>query len=183
MLLNPEKLVSIYWYCAIIGTIVFIIKTSLPLDTGAEVNSDFVSVTDTDGSFHIFTIESIAAFFMTGGWLGWAAFAHLHYELKISLLISILSGILGMLFFSWLITQFKKLEHVPAVSLDELKDREGKAYTKFSSKGQGKIQIEFNSKLDIVDAVNYSEEEINTFDRIKVIKVENSVVYIVKESE
>ena len=49
--------------------------------------------------------------------------------------------------------------------------------------GNGKIQIEFNSKLDTIDAVNESDEYIEAFNQIKVTKIENSVVYIVKESE
>ncbi len=183
MLLNPEKIITLYWYLALIGTIVFILKVSLPLDTGTEVGGDFNSITDTDGSFQIFTIESISAFFMSFGWMGWCAIEHLHYEIKIAVLISVISGVLGMALFSFLVSLLKKLEHAPKVSLEELKDRVGKAYTHFDPKGSGKIQIEFNSRLDTIDAVNESEEYIEAFKPIKVTKVENSVVYIVKESE
>ena len=183
MLLNPEKLITIYLYAAIIGTVIFILKVSLPFDTGSEVSADFTSVADSDSSFQFFTVESISAFFMSGGWMGWTAFSHLNYELKTTLLIAVISGILGMLVFTWLVTLLKKLEHNPKVSLNELEGKTGKAYTQFKPKGQGKIQIEFNSKLDTLDAVNESEEEIKTFEQIKVIKIENDVVYIVKESE
>lgn len=183
MLLNPDKLITLYWYLALIGTIIFILKVSLPFDTGTEVGGDFTLITDTDSSFHIFTIESISAFFMSGGWMGWCAMEHLHYDVKIAILISVVSGILGMALFSWLVSLLKKLEHTPKASLDELKDRVGKAYTHFDPKGNGKIQIEFNSKLDTIDAVNESDEYIEAFNQIKVTKIENSVVYIVKESE
>lgn len=115
--------------------------------------------------------------------MGWAAMEHLHYPVKIAVLISVISGILGMLLFTWLVTLLKKLEHTPKASLDELKDRIGKAYTHFDPKGSGKIQIEFNSRLDTIDAVNESEEYIEAFKQIKVTKIENGVVYIVKESE
>lgn len=183
MLFDPEKIITLYWYLALIGTIIFILKVSLPFDTGSEVSGDFTSITDTDASFQFFTIESISAFFMSGGWMGWASLEHLHYDVKAAVLISVISGILGMLLFTWLVTLLKKLEHTPKASLDELKDRIGKAYTHFDPKGNGKIQIEFNSRLDTIDAVNESEEYIEAFKQIKVTKIENGVVYIVKESE
>lgn len=182
MLINPEKLTAIYWYAAIIGTIVFILKTSLPLETGTEVDTDFTSVTDTDASFNLFTIESIAAFFMCGGWMGWVAFAQLHYELKISISFAIAAGIFGMYLFTWLITQFKKLEHNPKADIKELVGKQGKAYMQFAPNGQGKIQIEFNSALQTLDAVNNTDIQINAFDQIKVVKVENEIIYIEKEN-
>ena len=65
MLFDPEKIITLYWYLALIGTIIFILKVSLPLDAGGEVSGDFTSITDTDASFQFFTIESISAFFMS----------------------------------------------------------------------------------------------------------------------
>ena len=86
-----------------------------------------------------------------------------------------------MVFFTWLISVFKKLEHTPKVDLNELVDKTGKAYLKFAPRGAGKIEIELNSKLSVIDAYNDSDVEINVFDLIKVTRVENDNVYIVKE--
>lgn len=181
MLFNPEKLTALYWYLAIIGTVVFILKTSLPIDTGTEVSGDFNAMTDSDGSFSLFTIEGIAAFFMTGGWMGFFSFSQLHYELKISMLIAIVSGILGMLLFTWLVSQIKKLEHTPSPDINELKDKKGRAYMNFSPCGNSKIEIEFNSKLQILDARNNSDTEIKAFEPIKVVKIYKDEIYIEKD--
>ena len=62
----------------------------------------------------------------------------------------------------------------------DLVNKTGKSYTKFNPKGNGQIQIEFNSKLATLDAVNEGEEEINSFEMIKVVKVENNIIYITK---
>lgn len=180
MALNVESLSNILLYCGFLGTIAFIIKTFLPVDFGAEVQTDFTTIADYDTSFHIFTLESIFAFFMCSGWMGWISLAQLHYSVKLSLSIAIISGIIGMLFFAWLIAQFKKLEHVPTHSYDELKDKIGKAYLNFAPKGNGKIQIEFNGKLDTLEATNNTDEEIKSFDSIKVVKIENNIIYIEK---
>ncbi|MCD8024847.1 MAG: hypothetical protein LUE64_04865 [Candidatus Gastranaerophilales bacterium] len=182
MLFDPEKLTAIYWYCAILGTIVFILKTALPIDSGTEIHADFNSVVDSDSSFGLFTIESVAAFFMCGGWMGWFSFGHLHYELKITMLIALVSGACGMVFFAWLIAQFRKLEHNPKPSISELSGKTGKAYMRFAPKGTGKIQIEFNSKLEILEAQNDTDCTIEAFEPIKVVKIDNGNIYISKEN-
>ena len=182
MILDPQKIINIYWYAALIGTIVFILKTALPTDTGTEVNTDFTSMSDSDASFSLFTVESISAFFMCGGWTGWVAFSQLHYELKVAIIASIIVGFLGMFIFVWLISMAKKLEHIPTYDLTTLNGKSGKAYVHFEPQGTGKIQIEFNSKLDTLDAVSVSNEVIDAFTPIKVVKVENDKVYIDKDN-
>lgn len=178
--MDSEKLINIYFYSGLIGTIIFILKTALPIDTGSEVSTDFTSSIDSDASFHLFTIEGIAAFFMCSGWMGWLAFKQLNYELQMSLIISVGSGVLGMAFFSWLIQTFKKFEHVPKPDYKELLNKKGKAYIRFKSKGTGEIMIEFNSKLQTLDAINEMEEEIAPFSPIVVTKVEGDTIYVKK---
>lgn len=180
-MIDSEVLSGFYWYCAIIGTIVFVIKTALPIHSGTEISADFTSLTDSDSSFGLFTVEGISAFFMCSGWMGCLAYDHLKYGLEMSAVVALISGILGMVFFTWLISVFKKLEHTPKVDLNELVDKTGKAYLKFAPRGAGKIEIELNSKLSVIDAYNDSDVEINVFDLIKVTRVENDNVYIVKE--
>lgn len=180
MAINSEAIITTYWYVAIISTIVFILKTALPMDSGTEIDTDFTSITDTDASFHLMTIESISAFFMCTGWTGWVSFSILHYELKVAVIISIITGICGMVLFAWLLSLTKKMEQINTYDLNSLVDKTGKAYMHFEPKGNGKIQIEFNSKLDIIDAVSLSDDRIEAFSQIKVIKVENDVVYINK---
>ena len=181
MLFNVLSIADAALYCGIIGTVVFILKTFLPIDFGAEVSGDFGSIVETDSSFALFSIESIAAFFMCSGWVGWFCIQCLHYAVKLSGLIAIICGIAGMVLYAWIIMQFRKLEHIPTAKLEELVGKSGKAYMSFAPKGTGKIQIEYNASLSTLDAKNSSEEEIKAFDAIKVVKVENKNIYIVKE--
>ena len=104
----------------------------------------------------------------------------MHHSLKIACLIAIGSGLIGMFLFAWIILQFKKLEHTPKADLNELINKTGKAYINFAPNGFGKIQIEFNSKLETLDAKNISNEEIKSFEEIKVVKIENNEIYIEK---
>ena len=180
MLLSALNLPDIALGCAILGTIVFLAKTFLPIDFGAEVSGDFNSMFEVDSSFNLFSIESISAFFMCSGWIGWICLESLKYSVKSSALIAIGAGIAGMFLFAWLIFQFKKLEHIPGGNLEDLKGKTGKAYMSFAPKGSAKIQIEFCEKLATLNAINDSDEEIKAFETIKVVKVENNNIYIVK---
>lgn len=180
MLITPELATKLFLYCGIIGTIVFFLKTFIPVEFGPEVDGDFTSVTDTDASIQYFSIESISAFFMCSGWISYLAFNHLDYSLRKSAVLGVIFGVIGMYLFAWLIFQFKKLEKVTKVDYNTLLNKTGKAYMAFKPKGNGKIQIEINEKLDTLDAINESEEEINSFDEIKVVKVENNQIYIRK---
>ena len=181
MVIDPGTLETVYWYSAIIGTIVFLVKTIFPVDTGAEVSTDFTSMADSDASFSIFTIEGISAFFMGFGFMGWYSFSQMHHELRTSLILAVITGIFSMLLFVWFISLARKLEHKAPYDVTTLLDKRGKAYVHFSPKGTGRIQIEFNSKLETLDAQNNGEAEIEAFAPIKVVKVENDIIYIEKE--
>ena len=182
MLFNVLNIADAALYCGIVATIVFVLKTFLPIDFGAEVGGDFGSIVETDSSFTLFSIESIAAFFMCSGWIGWFCIQHLHYAVKLSGLIALACGVVGMFVYAWLIAQFKKMENVIKVDYKELIGKTGKAYMNFAPKSDSKIQIELNSTLETLPAKNMSDEEIKAFDAIKVVKVENNEIYIVKES-
>ncbi len=181
MVLDPDRLTVIFRYCAIIGTAIFFIKIFLPIDSGSEVGGDFNSADYSDSSFNFFTVEGVSAFFMTMGWIGWYSIVKMHYDIAFCTIISLLSGVISMGLFTYLITQFRKLEHNPKVTLKELEGKKGRSYMNFTPKGIGKIQIEFNSKLDILDAKNNSDEFIKAFEPIKVVKIEDNEIYIEKD--
>ena len=166
--------------CGIIATIIFVLKVAIPIDSGTEISGDFTDVSDFDSSFNFFTFEGICAFFMSAGWMGWFSKAFLHYNTKLSILISVVTGLLAIVFYTWLISKIKKLEHVPTADLKELIGKTGKAYMRFIPQGQAKIEIEFNSKLEILDAQNNTDVEIQSFEQIKVVDVKDNVIYIEK---
>ena len=74
----------------------------------------------------------------------------------------------------------KKLNKKIVIDINELIGKTGKAYTSFEPKAEGKIEITLNNKLSILDAINLSDEKINSFSEIKVEKIEDKKIYIVK---
>ena len=77
-------------------------------------------------------------------------------------------------------TLVKKLEKTVVKDKTTALNKIGKAYTDFAPKGQGRIEIEINGQLTVAEAINNTEDEIKSFDAIKVVKVENELLYIEK---
>ena len=173
---------NIFLICACLGTGIFLLKTFLPIDSGSEIGGDFTNITDTDSSFSLFTVEGMSAFVMCFGWMGWASEKFMGYGMKLSLIIALVSGIIGMLFFSFLIAKIKRLEYDPKGNINDLVGKTGKAYLNFAPNGTGRIQIEFNGRLEEFDARNNSDAEIKSFEPVKVVRVENNEIFIEKDN-
>lgn len=173
---------KIYLAIALFSTTLFIFKTIFFVLLGgdAEVNADFDSITEADTSFSFFSVQTLLAFFMGFGWMGLVVLQ----QLKISAIyVAIFSCIVGLLFMfitAYLMFLTKKLNKTVRVNYADCVGQEGKAYTTFEPNSNGKIEITLNQKLVIIDAISVSNEKINAFEIIKVIKFENNKVYIDK---
>ena len=75
MAISVESFWKIYYYIALFATIVFVLKLVLFATVGgdSEVAADFNSEIDTDCSFNFISIQSVIAFFMGFGWMGYSA--------------------------------------------------------------------------------------------------------------
>jgi len=176
-LLSVENIKTLSFYFGILFTLIFVLRTFLPLDFSPEM--DTTGSFGTDSGFALFSLESIVAFLMTAAWMNFLSLK-LGYSLKLSLIVALLTGFFAMALFAFLIAQFKKLEQTKSADLKELTGKTGKAYMDFKPFGTSKIQIGFNSKLEILDAKNASDAEIKAFNDIKVTKIENEIIYIEK---
>ena len=171
---------NIFFVIGVFSTILFILKMSLYYFTGGdvEVESSFDAISETDISFNFISIQSILAFLMGFGWCGLSALNGLHVNGYIAFTIAIASGILLLYVSSYLMFLTKKLAKTVQPDINELVNKQGKAYTHFPPKEKGQIEIDFNGKLSVLDAYNLSEAEIKAFTIIKVSKIENNNIYI-----
>ena len=173
---------QIYYYIALFATILFIIKMSVFMLFGGdtEVSADFNTETDTDTSFSFLSFQSVLAFFMGFGWMGYAALKQCNLSQLTALLSALGVGLLFMFGSAWLMLWARKLEKTVKKDKNTAVGKIGKAYTNFAPKSQGQVEIEINGQLTVAQAVNNTEEPINAFDAVKVIKVEKELLYIVK---
>ena len=181
-MLDFITLENVLWTIAWFSTALFILKLVIFAFVGGdmELDIDFDSITEAETSFGFLSVQSILAFFMAFGWCGWVALNYLNVGSKITMVIAVATGLFFMWFSAWLMFNIKKLNKKIVINVNELIDKTGKAYTSFEPKAEGKIEITLNNKLTILDAVNLSEEKIDSFSEIKVEKIEDKKIYIVK---
>ncbi len=181
----PENfnLYNFFIFAGIFSTILYIIKLILFSFSGAdsEIISDFDTITETDTSFDFLSIQSILAFFMGFGWSGAAVYKH--FQAGLACVLAVIIGILFMFLSAYIMYSLKKLNKIIKVDYTKLEGTIGKAYTSFAPQGEGQIEIVLNNQLQILDAVNNSDEKIESFSPIKVVRTENNKIIIEKNRE
>jgi membrane-bound ClpP family serine protease len=175
-----------YFSVALFSTLLFVLKLFVFCDDdfgGEDGIGDSSSHSDSDDAFAFLSLQSILAFLMGFGWSGLAGAREWKLGAALSFAVALGFGCLFMFISAFLMSKLKKLNEINVVDLRECIDRIGKSYTRFSPKSAGQIQIEINGRLATVGAVNNSADEIKSFDIIKVVRVENDVLYIEKITE
>lgn len=181
--IHTNTFVAVYYYLAIFSTLVFAIKLILFTIVGgdSEVSADFNTETDTDCSFNFISIQSVLAFFMGFGWMGYAGLAQFKFSQLVSVLAALGVGLAFMIVTAFLMYSVKKLEKTVKKDFTKALNKTGKAYTHFAPNSGGQVEIEINEQLSVVEAINNSAEEIKSFEPVKVVKVENDILYIEKQ--
>ena len=176
------SLENILWTIAVFSTVFYVLKLLVVMLVGGdiEVDADFDSITEVETSFTFLSVQSVLAFLMGFGWCGISAMIQFKLPWVITMFIAFIAGMLCMFVSAYLMFSIKKLNKKVIIELKELEGKEGKAYTTFEPKSGGQIEINLNNKLTILNAESLSDEKIEAFSQIKVEKVENNIVYIVK---
>ena len=185
MAIPVESFWKIYYYIAIFATILFVLKLILFATVGGdtEVAADFNSEVDTDCSFNFISIQSVIAFFMGFGWMGYASLAQFKLTQLPTFGLAFVMGVVFIFVTAYLMFLTKKLEKKVKKDKTTALNQVGKAYTKFAPQGSGQVEVEINGQLSVVEAKNDSDEEINSFELVKVVKVEDEILYIQKENK
>ena len=176
------NLYNVLVFTSIFSTILYILKTLLFLFAGGdvEIDADFDSVTETDTSFNFLSVQSILAFFMGFGWSGLACLVQLQTSGKIAVIVGFIVGLIFMVLSAYLMLCVRRLNKTIKVDYNELIGSAGKAYNSFLPNEKGQIEIILNKRLTILEAINISNENIEAFSQIKVVKVEDNNIYITK---
>lgn len=179
---SPENFWKIYFYIAVFSTILFVLKLAIFSIVGgdSEVSADFNTETDTDISFNFISVQSVIAFFMGFGWMGYAGLHQFDFTNLKNFIIAFVVGFIFMFVTAYLMFLVKKLEKNVKKDKTTALGHTGKAYSNFEPNAMGQVEIEINGQLSVVNAINTTADKINAFDQIKVVKVENDLLHIEK---
>ena len=176
---------QVFYYIAVFSTIFFVIKLIIFMMFGGdtEVSADFNSEFDSDPSFNFISVQSLLAFLMGFGWMGYAALKQFAWSNLYAVLSSIGMGLVFMFISAFLMFNVKKLEKNVKKDKATAIGKTGKAYTNFAPQGNGRVEIEISEQLTVADARNISETPINSFDIVEVVGVKDNILEIVKFEE
>lgn len=177
-----NNFIKIYYYTAIFATVLFAFKLIIFMAVGSdsEVSSDFNTEFDADPSFDFLSIQSILAFLMGFGWMGYASLTQFKLNNLHSFFAAAVVGAIFMFVSAFLMFSVKKLEKNVKKDKSTAIGKVGKAYTNFDSDGNGKVEIEIAGQLTVADAFNMTDTPINAFDNVEVVEVKDNILRVVK---
>lgn len=183
----------IFWASALFGTMLFVLRLCTSIIGGADHELDEFDHAGAMGdnadthhssnsSFKLFTLHSISGFFMMFGWIGLACMNQLGYSHQISIAVAFFAGFMvmvltGLIFKSAMLlvstgTRFDIKKTVGLV---------GPVYQQIPTQGQGKIQLVMDGVTRELLAQSLDNCAIDSFKTVRVIRVLDHEVVIVKE--
>ena len=188
-----EPMQQMFWGCAIVASVVFLIQMLLTLigmdghdvDTSFDV-ADFGDVDsdtmDTGGGLSLFSIRSLVNFFVGFGWAG----VSLREPIGNNWLLVVAAVGVGCLFvclFFYIRKQTRKLEANGAFNIRNCEGKTANVYLRIpgNGEGKGKIQISVNGAYHEIDAMT-DGEEIPTGRKVVITEVIDGETLRVKES-
>ncbi len=184
---------QVFWGIAIIFSLLFLIQFSLSMigadfDGDADIDVDLdVDIDDLDGSeggldgsFSLFSLRSILAFFTLFGWAGVLVLAN-GRGLWIALTSAVISGFIAMFAVAYLMMWFSRLTEEGNINLSAALLSIGEVYLTIPAKqsGLGKIHLQIGNSLKVYDAATEGKA-IPTGSKIRVVQLLPENVFLVE---
>lgn len=188
--LNFKELInvdSIYWFCALVGSGMFLIQFMLNLfgmaghdsidvgEAGIADMSDQASDSVADASdmrkLKWLSIQAMTGFLMVFGWTALTCHHEFGLQNTTTIFISLSTGLLAGLIIR-AIFKFAKRLHSPgcAFSIDDTIGKEAYVYQSIPKDGVGKISLSLHNFTHEIDAVAGHAEVIPAFMAVKIIE-------------
>jgi len=170
-----EPLQKIFWACALIASLFFIVQfvlTLLGMDhTDIDVDFDGSDTMDLGNGLNIFSMKNLVNFIMGFGWAG----VCLRDSISNNFLLIVVSILVGMAFvamFVFIYAKTRKLEKNGAFNIKDCQDRTAQVYLRIPAggEGKGKVQISLNGAVQEFDAIT-DEDAIPSGTTVKIIEV------------
>ena len=180
---NLEFIAKIYWAVAIIGSLIFTAVMIMTFTGGdaddiGDLDGDFDG--DVGTGFQFISFKNLVAFFTIFGWSGIACIdAGLSKPLTI--IISIVSGLLMMLIMATLFYLISKLSDSGTLKYKNALDAVGEVYLTIGADRSriGKVSVNVQGSVRELDALTDSLTDLKSGTIIKVVDVTSNGILIV----
>jgi membrane protein implicated in regulation of membrane protease activity len=184
--LSPVQ--KVFLFCALVGGIIFVIRMILMVIglSDHDVHDGGLDHVDghgdSDVSFKLFSLHGLTCFFMMFGLVGLG----LSRQFWVPDIIAAAAGTIAGLFTFWVIARLfssmSKLQSDGTLKLSSAIGQQGKVYLRIPAEGTGQVQVAFQGRLMIYDAISANKEEIKTGDQIVVIDIAGGNILVVEQS-
>lgn len=158
---------QIMFCVGVIASVVLVIQIILLLIGFFDFDVD-IDIDATDG-VGLFTIKGLIAFFALGGWVSFGV-SMAGVAWWWSLLAGIAAGLAGLVGVGYLYKLGMKLQANGTLQPEKSIDKVAEVYLTIppANGGNGKISIEVNGKLEVMDAITTEDEAIKTGEFVKI---------------
>ena len=184
--LNLEFLPKVYWLVAIIGSLIFAIVMIMAFLGGdsdglGDVDTDID--TDTGAGFQFISFKNLVGFFTIFGWSGIACI-DAGLSTPLTIIISIISGLLMMLVMAALFYFISNLTDSGTLNYNNAIDAVGEVYLPIGAdrSKMGKVSVNVQGSMRELDALTDSFTELKSGTIITVVDVTSNGILIVDQT-
>lgn len=180
---------TIYWFFAIVGGTLFILRTLMmfvggdlsddALDSALESADNSSHSHDGDAGFKLLSLQGLTAFFMMFGLVG-LALINTPLPSFLSVVGGTIAGLVTFWVLSLIFSQMKRLQSEGTIDLKNSIGTEGNVYLKIPKNSTGQVQIVIQGALKIFDASSKSKQDLATGDKIRVVGVNGNTLVVEK---
>jgi membrane protein implicated in regulation of membrane protease activity len=184
--LSPVQ--KFFLFSAVVGGAIFIVRMIMMLAGigGHDMHDgqfDYSDThTDADASFKLFSLHGLTGFFMMFGLVGLG----LSRQKLIPDLVAGAVGVVAGLATVWVIgkvfSTMTKLQSDGTLRLSDAIGQQGKVYLTIPANGTGQVQVGFQGRLMIYEAVSANKEAIKSGEPVVVIDVVGGNMLVVEKS-
>ena len=162
---------SIFWFCAMIGSGLFLLQFLFTLLIGDSLENPQEGSVDFDaGNFKWLSKQAVAGFLMMFGWAGLACRKEFDASIPWTLVISVSVGLFAMFVSSLLFKGARKLKSTGTVfQIEKAIGKEATVYQRIPPEGIGKVTVLVQQFTHEIDAISHEAEEIPSFTQVQII--------------
>jgi len=172
---NQDTWMQVFWGCAIVGSLIFLVQMVLTLmgmdHSDMDVDFDGADTMDLGGGISLFSIKNFVNFIVGFGW-GGVCFADAIENKWLLTLVAVAVGVGFVLMFFFIKKQTKRLEHNGAFRIEDSVGKTVDVYLRIPAgrSGTGKVQISFSGSVQEV-AAQTDGEALASGTRVRVVSV------------
>jgi len=163
---------AFFWFCALSGTVLFIIQFALTLLGAADHNELVDDTSGADaGNFKWMSKQAITGFLMMFGWVALTCQKQFGLQGASTIAIAFAGGLVTVLITGWIFKTAKKF-HSPGnvFKIEDTLGKEATVYQRIPAGGAGKISVTLNDLTHEIDAITHEPLDLPSFTRVQIIK-------------